>query len=168
MSTNQAAKLTHARLVEVLRYEPESGLFFWRVKAAHRRMPGDQAGSPSKDGRNRIRIDGELFYGYRLAWLYMTGQWPEQRVDHINGNPTDDRWVNLRDVSQTVNCQNQRGPGKNNTTGLIGAQRGRSGKFTSEIRINGRRRYLGTFGTPVEAHAAYLAAKRQHHPGNTL
>lgn len=163
-----AVELTHARLLEVLRYEPESGLFFWRVKAAHRRMPGDQAGSPSKDGRIRIRIDGRLFYGYRLAWFYMTGQWPAQWIDHINGDHTDDRWVNLRDVSQTLNLQNQRGPGKSSSTGLLGAQRTRSGKFTSAIRINGRRLRLGTFGTPVEAHEAYVAAKRQHHPGNTL
>lgn len=84
-------KLTHERLKEALHYEQETGKFMWLVRAAHRRQPGEEAGNRNKAGRMRIRIDNELFYGYRLAWFWMTGTWPEFGIDHINGDPTDDR-----------------------------------------------------------------------------
>jgi hypothetical protein len=160
--------LTQARLKEVLRYDQQSGQFFWIVRGAYRRNPGDAAGSPSKDGRIRIRIDGELFYRYRLAWLYMTGYWPTKNIDHINGDQTDDRWVNLRDVSQSENLQNQRCAPKHSSTGLIGAQRGRNGKFSSSIQLHKKHKFLGTFATPEEAHAAYIKAKRELHPASTI
>jgi hypothetical protein len=163
-----AIKLTAERLRQALHYEPMTGEFTWLIRGAHRRNPGDAAGSPSKDGRIRIRIDGELFYRYRLAWMYMTGQWPTFHIDHINGNQTDDRWLNLRDVTQSVNLQNLRHAPKHSTTGLLGAHRRSHGRFESQIQLAGRRYFLGTFDTPEESHAAYLKAKRKYHEGCTL
>lgn len=166
---NKATRpLTHLRLLEVLRYEPSTGKCFWLVRAAHRRQPGEEAGCPSKDGRIRISIDNQLYYRYRLAWLYMTGNWPEHGIDHRNGDATDDRWENLRDVPQALNVQNVRRAPKHSTTGLLGAQRTRDGTFAAVIRIGKERRHLGTFKTADAAHAAYLNAKRLHHAGNTL
>lgn len=167
-STNQAEPaLTAARLREVLRYDPLTGICTWLVRAAHRRWPGEEAGSPSKDGRIRIRIDGELFYRYRLAFLYMTGAWPTETVDHINGDRTDDRWSNLRDVSQAVNSQNHRRAPRHSTTGLLGAQVC-GDRFASSITLNNRVFRLGTFDTAEEAHKAYVMAKRAMHPGSTI
>lgn len=162
-----AAALTHQRLLEALHYDAVSGVFTWRIRGAHRRKPGDVAGSPSKDGRIRLRLDGQLYYRYRLAWFYMTGEWPSRHIDHRNGNAVDDRWANLRDVSQAVNMQNRQGPQRNSSTGLLGAYRKR-GKFVSVITIDKRQRHLGTFPTAETAHAAYMAARREHLPGNTL
>lgn len=157
------ADLTSDRLRHVLRYEPETGKFFWQQPAAHRRLPGDEAGCPSKDGRIRIRIDNQLFYRYRLAWLYMTGSWPQQKVDHINGDQTDDRWTNLRDVSQSVNCQNRQAASKNNKSGLLGVETTQDGKFRASIRIAGKRIRLGTYPSAQEAHVEYMRAKRVFH-----
>lgn len=160
--------LTHARLLQALRYEPTTGKFFWRIRAAHRRFPGEPAGSPSKDGRIRIRIDGTLYYGYRLAWFYMTGAWPANNVDHINGDQTDDRWENLRDVTQAINLQNQRRAPKHSRTGRLGVHATPDGRFTSEIKAGKTRLRLGTHDTPDAAEAAYLKAKRTLHPGSTI
>ncbi|PTT41483.1 HNH endonuclease [Acidovorax sp. HMWF018] len=161
-------ELTAQRLREVLRYEPESGQMFWLIRAAHRRHPGEEAGSPSKDGRIRIRIDGQLFYRYRLAWLWMTGKWPDKCVDHINGDHTDDSWKNLRDVPQAINCQNYRKAPKSSSTGLLGAQALPNGRFESSVKTLYKRRYLGSFDNAQDAHEAYIAAKRELHPGFTL
>jgi len=157
------ADLTQERLRQVLRYDQETGKCFWLQRAAHRRNPGDEAGCPSKDGRIRIRIDNQLFYRYRLAWLYMTGSWPQQKVDHINGDHTDDRWKNLRDVSQTVNCQNRRAASKTSKSGLLGVETTKNGKFKAAIRIPGKRISLGTFATAEEAHSTYMNAKHELH-----
>ncbi|HSV48409.1 MAG TPA: HNH endonuclease [Ramlibacter sp.] len=116
----------------------------------------------------RIRIDGQLYYRYRLAWFYMTGIWPSHGIDHRNGDSSDDRWENLRDVTQSVNMQNLKRAPRHSSTGLLGAHRTRYGTFESTIQANKRKRRLGTFESPEEAHAAYLTAKRQDHPGNTL
>lgn len=160
--------LTLERLREALSYDPETGAFVWRVRAAQRRLPGQRAGSPSKDGRNRIRIDGQLYYGYRLAWLYMTGRWPEHGIDHINGDQTDDRWTNLRDVPQAINTQNQRRAPKHSQTGMLGVHVKPSGRYGSSIMTNKKKTVLGTHDTPQEAQAAYLKAKRAMHPGSTI
>jgi hypothetical protein len=160
--------LTHSRLLEAIRYEPKTGKCFWLIRGAHRRMPGDEAGSPSKDKRIRIRIDGTLYYRYRLAWFYMTGSWPAKNVDHLNGDATDDSWGNLRDVSQVVNIQNRHGAQSNNRSGLLGAHSAHGGKFTSSIWINKRKRHLGTFDTAEQAHTEYMKARRELQPGNTL
>ena len=160
--------LTAERLREVVRYEPETGIFYWRIQGAYRRNPGDVAGSPSKDGRIRIRIDGTLYYRYRLAWLYVTGSWPEKNIEHINGDPTDDKWENLRDVSQIVNCQNRKRANRGSSTGVLGIHKSREGNYVAQIKHKGKRKTIGTFPTPEAAHLAYVNAKRQIHPGNTL
>lgn len=157
------AALTYLRLKEVLRYEPDTGRFYWLVNGAQRKRPGDEAGSPSKDGRIRIRIDNELFYRYRLAWLYMTSKWPTQKVDHINGNPADDRWQNLRDVSQRVNIQNRLCAARTNKSGLLGVSATPHGTYTASIRADGKRYRLGTFPTAEQAHSEYMRAKRDLH-----
>ena len=97
----------------------------------------------------------------------MTGAMPAGDVDHINGNRADNRWCNLRDVSRTLNNQNQRRAQKDNETGLLGVSPHR-GRFKAQIRVNGKVRNLGLFDSPEVAHKVYLAHKRLMHPGNTL
>lgn len=107
---------------------------------------------------------------HRLVWLHLYGEWPEHGIDHINGRRSDNTAANLRSVPQSENVQNQRKARRDNkSTGLLGVSRpsGRS-KYRAQIMAQGRNRYLGYFDTPEEAHAAYLAAKRQLHPGCTI
>jgi len=161
--------LTHDRLREVLRYNKRTGVFTWKVAAAHRRKAGDVAGNGSGyQGRRRIRIDGTLYYAYRLAWFYVMGSWPENKIDHRNGDPTDDRWTNLRDVTHGVNMQNQRRATRRNATGLLGAHVTREGRFTSSITTDHKKKRLGSFDSAEAAHEAYLKEKRRSHPGCTI
>lgn len=89
-------------------------------------------------------------------------------IDHINGDHSDDRWENLRDVSQQMNVQNIKKAKTGSATGLLGVHRSREGNFVAQIKHLGKTKNLGTHQTPEDAHAAYLDAKRQLHPGNTL
>lgn len=158
--------LTYERLRELLHYDPETGVWTWLARTTNRVDVGFVAGSMSR-GKVSIRIDGKLHLSHRLAVLYITGDWPSGVVDHVNGDSGDNRWSNLRDVSQRVNLQNRRSPSSNNRTGLLGVSR-RNRRFQASIKVDGPRIYLGTFDTPEQAHEAYLAAKRRLHPGNTL
>jgi hypothetical protein len=68
---------------------------------------GKPAGSPNSEGYLQTKFCGKLIKSHRLAWLLQTGKWPKKKIDHINGIVSDNRWCNLRDVSQSVNMENQ-------------------------------------------------------------
>ena len=159
------AILTQDRLKQVLRYNPDSGVFT-RLLSVAQAKAGSQAGSQTS-GYLAVRIDGTLHYCHRLAWFYMTGQMPAGQIDHINGVGTDNRWCNLRDVSRRTNQQNRQKHQANNSCGLLGVSRNK-GRFMSRIVLESGDRYLGTFDTPQQAHEAYLTAKRQLHAGCTI
>ena len=101
--------------------------------------------------------------------LWITGAWPEHDVDHINGVRNDNRWSNLREVTRTVNIQNQRIAQTRNVAGLLGVsfEKARN-KYKAGIVAGGKYHNLGRFNTAEEAHAAYLKAKRELHEGCTI
>lgn len=152
--------LTQGRLKALLRYEEETGHFYWRDESKGSR--NSPAGSAA-NGRKTVWVDGFNHYAHRLAWLYVYGVWPEREIDHINGNTTDNRIANLRDVSHAVNMQNQRRARRDNQSGLMGAQKNGSG-WRAVIKIGNQRKSLGTYDTPEEAHAVYMRAKQAMHP----
>lgn len=160
------ADLNAEQLRSLVTYNPETGLFLW-VTAGRGRQMNRPAGGPTIYGYWQIRLLGRTYRANRLAWLYMTGNWPTHFVDHINGIKDDDRWNNLRDVPQTINAQNRRSASTKSSTGVFGAQKTKEG-YRAKIVVNGLIVSLGTYRTPEEAHAVYLAAKRQHHPGCTI
>lgn len=113
--------LTAERLRKLLHYDPETGEF----TRLHDRGKRFKAGSVSgcldhSTGYWRVRIDDCLYHGHRLAFLYMTGEWPKHEVDHMNGRRSDNRWSNLRDVASSVNQQNQRRARADNKCGDLG------------------------------------------------
>jgi hypothetical protein len=162
-----ARKLTPERLREVLEYDPETGVFTWIKRTSIRIVVGKRAGCVNKDNYLTIRVDGEIEYGHRLAWLYMHGVMPASQIDHINGDRLDNRMSNLRLASQAINSQNQRRARSDNDSGLLGVSKKR-GRWIAQIAADGRRVPLGTYATPDEAHAAYLDAKRRLHDGCTI
>jgi hypothetical protein len=173
--------LTVDRLREVLNYDPETGKFTWLRRSIDQlptvchgkiwnvRWAGMVAGSLCKEYL-AISIDKRLHKAHRLAFLWMTGKWPENEVDHINGKKVDNRWVNLRDVDHRTNSQNSRRARSNNkSTGLLGAYFDKScGRFSSTIYVDGKWRWLGYFETAEAAHSAYVKAKRELHEGCTI
>lgn len=156
--------MTRERLQSLVRYDPATGLFTRLV-----RRTNATGGWPDKAGYLYLMIDTKTYSAHRLAWLYMTGEWPRNDIDHINGNRADNRFCNLRDVPKNFNMQNERRARNNNAFGLMGVQfRKDRGKYVAVLRIDGKSRRFGAFDTPEEAHAAYVEAKRLHHPGFTL
>jgi hypothetical protein len=159
--------ITAETLRALLDYEPDTGIFWWRVQLSRRVKVGAIAGTVNCDGYICIKVNGMQFKAHRLAWLHTHGMWPDHQIDHINGNRADNRIANLRDVSQFTNMQNQVRPRMDNTSGFLGVSLDKRDKrWRAGIRINGRRQHIGLFDTAVEAHVAYLAAKLQLHPGD--
>jgi hypothetical protein len=156
--------LSQSRLKEVLSYCPDTGVFTWiKPKPQKCYMVGRVAGCVSHQGYVLIRVGGVLRQAHRLAWLYVYGAWPEDEVDHANGNRADNRISNLRGCSRSENTQNIATP-RNNTTGRLGVTWNvERNKYIAQIAINRVHKSLGGFDDPDEAHKAYLAAKSQLH-----
>jgi hypothetical protein len=162
--------LTQERLQQLLHYCPHTGIFTWRVAVGVGRgfrSAGDPAGSMQGRGYMHIKVDGHRHYTHRLAWLYMTGSWPEQHVDHVNGNRCDNRWSNLRAADHYINAHNRRKAQSNNKLGLMGVCK-RGNRFLAQIKVEGKVCHIGSFDTAELAHAAYINVKRNLHPGSTL
>jgi hypothetical protein len=164
------SSVTGERLRELLHYAPETGAFTWRARSRNGVQVGAVAGCGHGEGYWFIGIDGRRYFAHRLAWLYVHGAWPTADIDHINGVRNDNRIVNLRDVTRSVNLQNQRrAPNHNKSSGLLGASfNARKLKWKSTIGVGGKPRHLGFFATAQEAHAAYVAAKRDVHAGCSI
>ena len=159
--------LTQTRLMQVFDYNPETGVFTRKLKQTGIKQ-GSVSGSLSTQGYLVTSVDGKLYSCHRLAWLYVTGNWPDYQIDHINGCRSDNRIANLRDLKKEINIQNQRRAQKSNkSTQVLGTFKNGK-KFAARIAHNGKKLYLGTFTTLEEASAAYLAAKRLLHSGCTI
>ena len=156
-------ELTQSRLRELLHYCPERGVFTWIVAAGRRVRVGDVAGYAKPDGYRQIMVNGKQYYAHRLARLYMTGAWPKDQIDHINGVTGDNRWANLREATHAQNQQNM-AISSANKSGYMGVSwHGKAGNWQAQIKISGRNKHLGYFTSPEDAHAAYLVAKANLH-----
>jgi len=116
-----------------------------------------------------IRVDGVLLRAHRVAWALVHGSWPNRHIDHVNGDRSDNRISNLREVDRAGNNQNLRKAKRGNAAGLLGVSwDGKRKKFKAQITVDGRNRLLGRFDSADDAHAAYVAAKRKEHATCTL
>ncbi len=153
--------LTAEEVRRLLKYEPDTGTFFWRVDTRNT-SAGDKAGSQQSRGYWHIKINRRLYMAHRLAWVHVTGEWPDGHVDHINGRRSDNRFANLRIATNNENAWNSR-IRSNNACGYKGVHFKKGiKKFVAQIHAGGRVRHLGVFMTAVEAHAAYVRAAREH------
>lgn len=149
-------------ITDVLRYDPEIGHFFWR-QPGRKRVMNRPAGNLAPNGYRYIRVGGKLLCAHRVAWLCMTGAWPDLEIDHINGLPADNRWANLRAATSSQNSCNQ-GISSRNTSGLKGVSWYRPGqKWRAYIQVAGKFKSLGYFSDKYVAHAAYVAAAQELH-----
>lgn len=155
--------LSPKRVAEMLRYEPDTGLLFWRVARTNGVKAGDQAGSISSDGYRRIRLFATEYRAHRVAWCLYYGEWPTKEIDHINLKKTDNRICNLRQASRSENrCNSPRS--SNNKAGIKGVCYLASiDKWQVSIMKNGKNHYLGWYATAQKAQAAYAAKARELH-----
>ena len=158
--------LEHLR--EELHYDPEDGDFYWkRTRCGPKRVDADgvdnRAGSPRKDGYIGISALGFKYLAHRLAWFYVKGEWPSEYLDHINGDRTDNRIENLREVNAQQNNRN-RPVHKNNESGYRGVSFDKvKNKWVSRIVHNYRQNVLGYFDKIEDAVVAYERAAAELH-----
>lgn len=142
-------------LKSVLKYNKTTGDFTWIKTLNNRAITGKKAGTKDFEGYIKIRIFKKEYRAARLAWFFMYEKWPEHYIDHINGDVTDNRIKNLRDVTQRENCQNRKSHRNGRT---VGACKSGSLKnpWTSYIWHDQKRIRLGIFKTEKEASEAYF------------
>jgi len=154
---------TLKRLKELVEYNATTGVFVWKQSVGAAKE-GSVAGSYHKaSGYTYIRMEGCRYLAHRLAWFYCNGAWPAQ-IDHINGDRSDNRIGNLREISAQGNMQNIGGAKKHNKLGVLGVSYiARLGLYRADIRHNRKSIHIGCFTSPEAAHAAYLRAKQELH-----
>jgi hypothetical protein len=145
--------LTHERLLELLAYDPVTGIFT-RLTKSGRWQAGDVCGWKNGNGYIRIELEGGRYFAHRLAWFYCFRRWPEHYLDHKNGDRADNRIANLREANQSQNMGNA--DHKNGRKGTT--YRPATGRWIAQIGCNRRHVYLGSFKTREEAHRAYAVA----------
>lgn len=157
-------ELTQNQLKSVLHYNEETGVFTWI--SGHRKHK--QAGHTAAPAyRTKITVFGKSYYAHRLAWLYVHGKFPALFIDHIDGNVGNNAIKNLREADRSQNQQNIKHAISRSRSKLLGAIPSRN-KWTAEIVVRGKKLRLGMFNTALEAHAAYLSAKRRVHEFCTI
>lgn len=146
----------------VLRYDPESGIIYWNIDKV-----GVKKGQPiytyKKDGYPRIKIKKKAFPAHRVAFLLMTGEWPQFVVDHVNGDKTDNRFCNLRLATKAQNSQNSKLSIKN-ASGYKGVSWHKAAKkWRADICANRRLYFLGLFNNKEDAINARKKAEEELH-----
>lgn len=164
---NKEEILTYEMASRLFSYTPE-GFLVWKNPVNKTKKPGQVVGGRRKDGRQQVMlfINGKsyLFLIYRIIWLLHHKTWPSKTVDHINGDCTDDRIENLRDVAQQLNNENRYDALITNKTGILGVCFDNTrGKYRATIVNKGKQEHLGFYETKEEAEAAYLKRKKQVH-----
>ena len=155
--------LTQERLKELLVYDPETGLFTWKVSPAASVKIGDTAGSLNSPRYCQIRIEGYAYLAHRLVWLYVHGNFPSAQIDHINGGKNDNRLANLRLATGRQNQANI-GVGPRNSSGFKGVcWKKQAQKWYAYGSLNGKPKHLGRFDTAEAASAAYEAFAKSYH-----
>jgi hypothetical protein len=150
-------------------YDPETGVIVWLKPTSNRAKAGERAGTIGAHGYYRIGFQKSEHMAHRVAWALHHGHWPNGVIDHMDGNPANNRIANLRDVSMKINMQNRRTATRGSLSGLLGAHLHKAtGLWHAVIKTSGKVTSLGYHKTPEEAHAAYLEAKRRLHEGCTI
>lgn len=167
------ARLTAQEIAQ--RVEYRDGQFYWLPRADEtfsRKVWADRwndrfAYKPltykaHSKGYHQIRIDGFIYQAHRVIWALQFGEWPTGELDHINGDVTDNRIENLRDVTKSINMRNQK-LRKDNTSGMPGVCWSvERGMWRVNVATPDRRHYVGQFERLEDAIAARKAAQLRH------
>jgi len=138
------SELTADKLRKILKYDPATGLFEWLQPSPGRKL-GAPIGKVVGDWYVQLMIGGKNYKGHRLAWLYMTGNWPQQEIDHKDRDRRNNAWANLRLVSHKQNAENVavRRHSSSQVKGVYWDKVRR--KWEAYITHNKRRKHLGRF-----------------------
>ena len=150
--------ITYEVVSELMELDAVTGRLFWKKRSlkwfsSHRSMGSFNSKFAGKEALGKLNINGYpsgkilgfSFLAHRVVWLLSTGEWPVDQLDHINGDRSDNRMENLREVSNAENCRNQK-MRKTNSSGATGVYWSkRLDKWFATIQVDGRPIYLGSF-----------------------
>lgn len=156
--------LTQEELKKYLHYNPDTGIFTWVNRCKYGGVKaGDIAGYQDKFGYCRIKLNNKNYRSHRLAWLYMTGLFPVDMIDHINSIKNDNRFINLREASNQENHFNVP-KRRDNTSGYKGVSWHKgSNRWQANATIDKKYKHLGRFDIPELASQAYQEFCAKHH-----
>lgn len=158
------APLDVDRLNEVMSYNPETGLFHWKVSLRNRTLPGDLVGYINDSGYRLCVIDQQKIRLHKAAWAIHYGEMPPGYIDHINGIRDDNRIINLRLATKSQNSQNT-ATRVDNKTGVKGVHfRFDTNKYSATITTNKKTINLGCFDNLTDAKNARREAELKYHP----
>lgn len=142
------------RLEDVYTYDPATGVFRYKIRRARMKV-GSVAGADN--GRYiQLSLGPKKILAHRAAWFFHYGEWPEQQIDHLDGNGKNNAISNLELVSGRENVN--RGVQRHKKSGLPRGVTTQYGRFRAKAWINGKEVYLGYYDTPEQAHQVYLNA----------
>jgi hypothetical protein len=151
--------LSFKRAIQLFSYDPETGVLMNRINRGVNGRSGEMSGSIfGKVGKQYlyVKVDYKRYLAHRLIWFLMTGAWPKDQIDHINGNRLDNRWINLRPATASQNSGNSKRR-SDNSSGFKGVYwNKRDNKW--QARIGADCKYLGLFDCPAAAYFAYVIA----------
>ena len=160
--------LTQSRLKEVLHYDPETGVFVWKVTRNNRVRMGNIAGVKHHSGYMQITVDKKLYRSHRLAFLYMYGSFPIEQIDHKDGDRANNKIDNLRECTDAQNKQNTATKPGSSSKFLGVSWNKNKNKWEANIHSNGKKNFLGYYTIEEEAYAAYCKAKSEMHQFNPV
>lgn len=160
---------------ECFEYSPDTGELVWRRRPLHHfksprgewqwnaRYAGTVAGSTHSGGYVQVVVNKKKLFAHRIAWVFISGSWPTDEIDHINGDKSDNRKDNLRAATHSENGRNKKISSRN-TSGAKGVHWfDRTQKWSAHLNIGGRQTTLGYFDTIAEAAESVRAAREIHH-----
>lgn len=157
-------QLTHSKLLELVNYDPETGVFTNKVQRV-KSLAGKVLGFVHPQGYLQARILYKNYLLHRLAWFYVYGEWPSKSIDHINGDKKDNRICNLRDIKQSENMQNIPNALSRSKSKVRGVSWDATrNKWTAHICVDGKQKNLGRFYDLDEAAHVYAQARQVFHP----
>lgn len=158
-----AENASASKLAELFSYD--AGALFWKIPPNRKLKAGARAGSlDKKTGYRRVKVGGVDYMEHRVIWQLLTGAPPAGQIDHLNGDKTDNRIENMRDVPAHFNCQNRVDLRSDNKSGVAGVSwNSKTGMWVAQISV--RKNYTTTHKTLAEAKEARAEMVRRHHPG---
>lgn len=155
------SSITIEEIAKVVSYDPNTGIMTWLKETPGRAKIGDPAGYlDASTGYTKIGIYYKRYYAHRIAFMLMTGRWPSNQIDHIDGNRANNSWSNIREATRSENMVNRVSPRR---LCRKGAYLTPDGNYQSKIMVGRKSIYLGTYKNEEDAHAAYCEAAHKYH-----
>lgn len=147
------------KIEDCISLDPKSGNLAWRVRVNNSVKVGDNIGTKHNKGYKFFRLNKTFDFNHRVVWYLAHGEWPLGEIDHINGDKSDNRLENLRDVTHRQNMWNKASQKATSVYKGVHWHKG-SSKWRATLWTGASKVHLGLFQDEKEAAFAYDHAAR--------